>query len=119
MSKPRFPLSVTRVCTYRARIESTGEILETDSFKTLYRVTRSHLRREVLYRETSYKYCDAVLEYGYSTNYEIRKGYWYTEWAQIKDFGCLQVSTLSEWWYSTEDESNHCIRGIRTSSPMV
>ena len=109
--KPRFPISVIREFKYRAKIVSTGEILESNSFKTLYRVTRSHLRTEVLYNETEYKYCDAILEFGYSTDYEIKKGYFYSEWTQIKDYGCLQVSTLSECFYSTEDESNHLIRG--------
>ena len=102
--KPRFPVSVTREFVYRSRIDSTGEILECDSFKTLYRVTRSHLRTEVLYRETEYKYCDAVLEFGYSTLYEITKGHYYSEWTKIHDYGCLQVSTLSESFYSTRDD---------------
>ena len=110
--KPRFPISVTRVFKYRARIYSTGDILECDSFKTLYKVTRSHLRTEVLYNETEYKYSDAVLEFGYSTDYEISRGHWYSEWTQIKDYGCLQVSTISESFYSTEDESNHIFRGV-------
>ena len=96
---------------YRARIASTGEILECDSFKTLFYVTRSHLRTEVLYNETEYKYAEAVLEWGYSTYYEIKKGYYYSEWTQLKDYGCLQVSTLFECFYSTVDESNHLIRG--------
>lgn len=111
MCKPRFPLSVERHFCYRVKLNDSGETLETEDFKTLYCVTRSHLRNEVLYNETEYKYADAVLEFGYYTDYKIREGYWYTEWTQIKDYGCLQISTFSEWWYSTDDESNHCIRG--------
>ena len=110
MCKPRFPLSVERHFCYRSRL-SCGDILESDTFKSLYRFTRSNLRTEVFYHETEYKYADAVLEFGYYTSYEIRKGYWYTEFTCIRDFGCLQVSTLSEWFYSPEDESNHLIRG--------
>ena len=109
--KPRFPISVTREFKYRANIVSTGEILECDSFKTLYRVTRSHLRTEVLYNETKYKYCDAVLQFGYETSYEIEKGHFYSEWTLIDDYGCLHISTLSEGFYSTADESDHLIRG--------
>lgn len=111
MCKPRFPLSVERHFCFRARKETTEEILETDNFKSLYHFARSHLRREVLYKETEYKYSEAVLEFGYYTSWEIRKGYWYTEWTLIKDYGCLQVSTFSECFYSTEDEANHIIKG--------
>lgn len=111
MSKPRFPLSVERYFCYRARIESTGEVLECGTFKDLYYYTRSHLRTEVFYMEKEYKYSEAVLEFGYYTMYEVKKGYWYSEWTLIKDYGCLQVSTLSECFYSTFDESNHLIRG--------
>ena len=111
MSKPRFPLSVERHFCYRAKINNSGEILETQDFKTLYRRTLSELRTDVLYLETEYKYADAVLEFGYYTNYEIRRGYWYSEWTLIKDYGCLQISTLSECFYSTGDESNHLLRG--------
>lgn len=112
MCKPRFPLSVERHFCFRASIESTEEILETDNFKSLYHSVRSHLRTEVLYKETEYKYSKAVFEFGYYTRWEIREGFWYTEWTQIKDYGCLQVSTFSECFYSTEDESNHIIKGV-------
>ena len=111
MSKPRFPLSVERHFSYRAKIDSTGEILECDTFKALYHFTRSHLRTEVLYKEKEYKYSEAVLEFGFYTNYEIRKGYWYAEWTQICDYGCMQISTISEAFYRTSDEANHLIRG--------
>ena len=110
MSKPRFPLSVERHFCFRAKL-STDEIVESSSFKTLYNSVRTALRREVFYLETEYKYAEAVFEFGYYTEYEIKRGYWYSEWTSIKDYGCLQISTLSEWWYSTDDESNHCIRG--------
>lgn len=111
MSKPRFPLSVERHFCYRAKLNDSGEILETQDFKTLYQRTLSTLRTDVLYKETEYKYADAVLEFGYYTEYEIKRGYWYAEWTLIKDYGCLQVSTLSECFYSTDDESNHLLRG--------
>ena len=110
MSKPRYPLSVERHFCYRAKLNN-GDMLETQDFKTLYRRALSVLRTEVLYNETEYKYAYAVLEFGYCTEYEIKKGYWYSEWTSIKDFGCLQVSTLSECFYSTNDESNHLLRG--------
>ena len=113
MSKPRFPLSVERHFCFRAKL-STEEVIECSSFKALYNVVRTALRCEVFYLETEYKYAEAVFEFGYYTEYEIKRGYWYTEWTQIKDYGCLQISTLSEWWYSTEDESNHCIRGTES-----
>ena len=111
MSKPRFPLSVERYFCYRAKINTTGEILECETFKSLYHFTRSHLRTEVLYKEHEYKYSEAVLEFGYHTDYQIRKGYWYSEWTQLEDFGCMQISTLSETFYRTSDEANHLIRG--------
>lgn len=94
--KPRFPISVTREFKYRAFIRSTGEILECDSFKTLYRVTRTHLRTEVLYKETEYKADHAHLEFGYSTSYEIEKGHFYGEWNAINKIGVMWVSSLSE-----------------------
>ena len=111
MSKPRFPISVERYFCYRAKIESTGEILECETFKSLYHFTRSHLRTEVLYKEDEYRYSEAVLEFGFYTNYEIRKGYYYSEWTLLHDYGCMQVSTLSEAFYRTSDEANHFIKG--------
>ena len=113
MCKPRFPLSVVREFKYRALLNDSGEVLETDSFKRLYHYTRQHLRGEVLYKlgENEYRYQDATLQFGYDTMYEISKGCYYGEWTCIKDFGCLQVSSVSEWWYSCDDENNHCIKG--------
>lgn len=111
MCKPRFPLSVTRQFYFRSRIESTGEMIDCNDFKTLYRVTRSHLRTEVLYKEKEYKRSSAVLEFGYETCYEIEPCYFYTEWTQLDDFGCMFVSTLSESFYRTSDEAEHLISG--------
>lgn len=111
MSKPRFPLSVERHFCYRARIENTGEILETNTFKRLYHFTRSHLRTDVFYKREEYRHSEAILEFGYCTEYEIRPGYYYAEWTQLEDYGCMQISTLSECFYRTSDESNHLIKG--------
>ena len=111
MCKPRFPLSVDREFKYRSCITSTGECLETDSFKKLYRFTRHHLRGECLYglKSGEYRYLDATIQFGYETIYEVSKGHYYSEWTTIKDYGCLQISSVSEWWYSCEDENNHII----------
>lgn len=111
--KPRFPLSVERHFSYRARIIETGETLETESFKKLYYFTRSALRTEVFYPlDWEFSSVTAVFEYGYETNYEIKPGYFYSEWTTITDFGCLEVSREHEGFYSTDDESFHILKGV-------
>ena len=111
--KPRFPLSVVREFKYRAILNEYGEVLETDSFKNLYRFTRQHLRGEVLnnLNQSEYRHGDATLQYGYETRYEIRKGYWYSEWTCIRDYGSLWVSSVSEQWYDEDKDVNIIIRG--------
>ena len=69
MSKPRFPLSVTREFYYRATIDGEGEILDCPDFKTAFRCVRSHLRTDVLYNEKDFKAGSATLEFGYETRY--------------------------------------------------
>ena len=91
--KPRFPLSVSKEWHYRARIDESGEILYCSTFKSLYRVTMSHMRAEV--REIDeYTYCPmmAHLEYGYEVNYEIKPGYFYSEWYPVSDLGYMFCS---------------------------
>lgn len=111
MSKPRFPLSVTRTFVYRAFIRETGELLESADFKTLFMRTRSHLRTESLYKEEDFKSTSATIEFGYSTYYEERPGYGYEEWTMIKYYGFMYVSTLSESYYRTEDGASCVMRG--------
>ena len=95
--KPRFPLSVTRNFFYRAKIKETGEFLECDDFKTLYRVTRSHLRGEIGCVDCEeYSQTGAVLSFGYQTLYEVKPGYFYSEWEEIETFGCFFISSLTE-----------------------
>lgn len=95
--KPRFPLSVTRQFFYRAKIRETGELLDCDDFKTLFRVTRSHLRGEIGCVDCEeYSHCGAVLSFGYQTLYEVKPGYFYSEWDEIETIGCFFISSLSE-----------------------
>ena len=94
--KPRFPLSVTRTFCYRAFLKDSGEMLECNDFKSLYRITKSHLRDEVGSACSDYHYSTAVLSFGYATLYEIKPGYYYEEWAELHRFGCFYVSTLTE-----------------------
>lgn len=106
MCKPRFPLSVERCFVYRAFIQESGEILESDDFKQLYMRTLSRLRTGVLYKVSGYRMEEARFEFGYSVYYEIRKGYGYSEWHTIREVGCLQVTTLSEWYYCLDTGKN-------------
>ena len=95
--KPRFPLSVTRNFIYRAKIRDTGELLECDDFKTLYRVTRSHLRGEIGCVDTEdYSFAGAILSFGYQTMYEVKPGYFYSEWEEITTIGWFFISSFSE-----------------------
>ena len=96
MSKPMFPLSVERHFTFRAKIRSTGEVLESESFKTLYNVTLCHLRCEVgETKDTKYSQCDANIEFGYATSYKIKEGYYYEEWNTVNDIAFVSVTSLS------------------------
>ena len=94
--KPRFPLSVTRTFCYRAVLKDSGEMLDSENFKSLYRAAKSHLRVEVGSKDSDYNYSTAVLSYGYRTLYEIRPGYYYEEWENLQTLGCFYVSTLTE-----------------------
>lgn len=88
--KPLFPLSVERSFHYRAVIKDTGEILESDNFKSLYHATKSHLRIEVgAVGSDHYNYSTAVLSFGYSTVYESKPGYYYGEWEELQTLGCF------------------------------
>ena len=111
MSRPSFPLSVRREFVYRARIESTGEILQCESLKELFRVVRAHLRTDVLYLEKDFKCASAVLEFGLETLYEEKPNYFYCEWQQFASYGYMYVSTLSESFYRFEDARNCVMRG--------
>ena len=106
MDKPRFSKSIERHFCYRAYIDDSGEILETQDFKTLWRVTRSHLKTNVRYMEDSYKSSTAKLVFGYETAYEIRTGYWYVEWTPINEYGRYMAYTDCEWYYRFADDCN-------------
>ena len=101
--KPRFPLSVTRTFFYRAVLKDTGEMLDSENFKSLYRATKSHLRTDVGAKDSDYNYSTAVLSFGYSTLYEIRPGYYYEEWEELQKLGCFYVSTLTESYMRFKD----------------
>ncbi len=110
MPKPEFSLSVTRYFTYRAKL-STGDTLETDSFKSLFRFTLRHLRDEVFsVNRDEYSHAEAVLEFGYCTMYEVRKGYFYSEFVTLTEFGELDVSTFSESFYRCSTDDWHYMR---------
>ena len=100
MDKPMFPLSVTREFTFRAFLD-TGESLDSASFKCVYQRTLEHLRCEIGEvkgdRVTPDNYSSqwAFIEYGYETLYEIRKGYYYSEWNSLKRYCSLMVSNCS------------------------
>lgn len=108
MCKHRFPLSVERKFIYRAFLKESGEILEAEDFKTLYRVTRCHLRIDSRYLETEYCSSEATFEYGYSVSYEISKGRFHCEWNSLDSIGYLRVSTLSEMFYRFSDGKMLC-----------
>lgn len=106
MDKPRFSKSIERHFCYRAYIDDSGEILESPEFKTLWKVTRSHLKTDVRYMETSYKSTTAKLVFGYETAYEIRTGYWFVEWTPITEYGIMMVYTDCEWYLRYSDNVN-------------
>ena len=111
--KPRFPLSVERQFTFRAVVSDCGCIIESPDFKTLYRAVRRHLRADVFQINPcgEYRSYRARLQFGFSTVYEIRKGYYYSEWTTVKDYGSLRVSNVSEWWYDEDSDKVTFIRG--------
>lgn len=112
MSKPRFPLSVSRTFMYRAYLPVSGEIIECDTLKELYYAIRKNLRAETRHnlKIGEYRYAEAQMSFGYLVEYEDKPGYYYCEWHSVHNFGALQISSVSEWFYSTADESNHEIR---------
>ena len=111
--KPRFPLSVDRHFAYRARIIETGEVIECESFKTLYYCVRSALRTEVTHPlDFEFSSVSAVFEYGYETSYEIRKGYFYSEFTVIYNYGLLTVSAKSENFCTIPDHKQYIIKGV-------
>jgi len=112
--KPRFPLSVERQFTFRAVVSDCGCVIESLDFKTLYRAVRRHLRADVfqINPTNEYRAYGAVLQFGYSTEYEIRKGYWYSEWTTIREYGLLGVSTVSEWWYDHDKDETLTMTGL-------
>ena len=102
--KPRFPLSVTRHFYYRATKPGTGELLDCDDFKTLYQVTRSFLRSEIGCPDCEeYSETGAVLSFGYQTLYEVKPGYYYSEWKEIETFGYFYITSLTESFRRTSD----------------
>ena len=84
--------------------------MECETFKNLYYCTRCSLRTEVLYNEHEYKYSDAVMEFGFYTEYKIGEGYCYEEWTQLESLGHMWVSTLSETFFRACDGTQHFIR---------
>ena len=108
MSKPRFPLSVVREFKYRSVIKATGETIECDDFKTLYKAVLLTLRCEIGDIRTArdcgvYRLYDAQFEFGYMTTYEIKKGYFYTEWNCINDLGVMFVSMYHQSFVRSDD----------------
>lgn len=104
MLDSRFPISVSRNFCYRSTIEDLGEILDTDDFKTLYRVTRTHLKDAVssAIEYDEYKTYCAKMEFGFEILYEVKSGYFYTEWVSLKTIGIMYVGKYYEAMYRTD-----------------
>lgn len=103
-----FSLRIEREFCYRAYIHKTGEVLECDNFKTLYRFARFSLRVECG-RTDDHHFANetAHFSFGYRVDQYDRLGHCYSEWTPIVDLGNLYVSTLSEAYYPGD---NHCQR---------
>ena len=102
-----FSLRIDREFCYRAYIPQTGEVLECDNFKSLYRCARSGLRIECG-RTDDHHFANGTADFsfGYRVDRYDRPGHCYSEWTPLVDLGNLYVSTLSE-AYAPGD--NHCM----------
>lgn len=100
MTKPRFPLSVTREFMYRARI-NTGDVIASESFRDLYNVTLHHLRVE---NSTHHQFMCAWLEYGYETTYEDLNHKFYCEFEIVQRHGMLWVSSIDQGFKRWKDD---------------
>ena len=89
---------------YRSFIEETGEILECDNMRDLYRYTRRHLRIEVGdIREPGISACiRACMEFGCLVTYEIGKGQLQSRWHKLYSCGMMYCSKLSEVLFNSE-----------------
>ena len=106
MSKPRFPLSVTREFMYRARL-CTGEILTSDSFRDLYMATLGFLRCD---NAECHEFMYAWLEFGYATTYEDTNHRFYSEFEIIRRQGMLWVSSIDQGFRRWEDDRECVVR---------
>lgn len=92
-----FSLRIDREFCYRAYLPKSGEVLECDNFKTLYRCARKHLRIECG-RTDDHHFANGTADFsfGYRVDQYDRPGHCYSEWTSLVDLGNLYVSTLSE-----------------------
>ena len=98
MSKSRFPVLVKRYFTYSAFIRETGEILQCDTFKSLYNIALSHLKTEISSENLEDKYydcCTCSFEFGYCSEYWEDDKHCYYEWESLTRIGYMYVSTIS------------------------
>ena len=113
MSKPMFSLSVNRYFVFRSSCPDTGEILECETFRDVYKHTRTHLRCEVGDVDDYFRQVSAHIDFGYVTTYEIRRGYYYEEFTPIVSYGTMIISQYSE-SYTSDDGKQSMVfeRGV-------
>ena len=100
-----FSLRIDREFCYRAYISKTGEVLECDNFKSLYRCARKSLRIECgRTDDIHFDYGTADFSFGYRVDRYDRPGHCYSEWTSLIDLGYLYVSTLSEAYYPGDNK---------------
>lgn len=109
---PRFPVSVERKFYFRARI-SNGEILETDSFKSLYRFALINLRGETPRNSTEHSFNFAWFEFGFDTWYTDHDGKFYSEFTTLRRYGMMWVSNYSQGFRRCEDDKEIRIERVR------
>lgn len=103
--KPRFPLSVERYFVYRA-YQEYGDILESESFKSVFNRARCGLRCELSDSHDENSRMVSRFEFGYVTSYKIDETHFYEEWESLKRIGELYVTPVSEWF-----EKDYCVTG--------
>lgn len=108
MSNYKFSLSVNRYFAYRAYNVETGDVLECDDFKTLFRIAMSHARSNVYYGVDDN--CLLRLVYGYDTVYEEKPGHYRGNWETITYYGFVYVSRYTEGYHRLDDNVNFVIR---------
>ena len=93
---------------YRVVIRRTGEIIESESLKSLYHALRLTLRCELgdVAKMKAYDNCSATIEYGILETYgPDQEGYMHSDWYSLRVIGTMFVGMTLEAF--TRDSDNH------------